>query len=83
LGSRSLSVSVDSDISALVAAIEVTMVRINSKERIIWMEKILVALVAAMLVTGSLSGCGTLGKGKGKAPPPVAEPAPVAEPVYK
>jgi len=47
------------------------------------MDKILVALVAAMLVTGSLSGCGTLGKGKGKAPPPVAEPAPVAEPVYK
>ena len=48
------------------------------------MNRILVASVAAILATASLSGCGTLGKGKGKAPPPVAEPAPVAaEPVYK
>ena len=30
------------------------------------MDKILVALMAAMLATASLSGCGTLGKGKGK-----------------
>ena len=42
------------------------------------MDKILIAVMAAMLATASLSGCGTLGKGKGKAPPPVAEPAPVA-----
>ena len=44
------------------------------------MHKILVSLVAALAVT-SLSGCGTIGKGKGKAPPPIEEPA--AAPVYK
>jgi predicted small lipoprotein YifL len=45
------------------------------------MSKILVAVVAALAVS-SLSGCGTIGKGKGKAPPPVEEPAAPA-PVYK
>ena len=45
------------------------------------MHKILVTLVAALAVT-SLSGCGTIGKGKGKAPPPVVE-EPAAAPVYK
>jgi predicted small lipoprotein YifL len=44
------------------------------------MSKVLIALVAALAVS-SLSGCGTIGKGKGKAPPPVEEPA--AAPVYK
>ncbi|SFK76372.1 hypothetical protein SAMN04488498_11222 [Mesorhizobium albiziae] len=44
------------------------------------MNKFLVAVVAALAVA-SLSGCGTIGKGKGKAPPPVEEP--VAAPVYK
>jgi hypothetical protein len=55
----------------------------SNEERIIWMKRILVAATAAMLAASALSGCGTLGKGKGKAPPPIAEPAPVAEPVYK
>lgn len=45
------------------------------------MSKVLIALVAALAVS-SLSGCGTIGKGKGKAPPPVVE-EPVAAPVYK
>ena len=45
-------------------------------------------LVAAITIASvvSLSACANdwIGKGKGKAPPPVAEPAPVvAEPVYK
>ena len=46
------------------------------------MTRILMAFVAAFAVA-SLSGCAEIGKGKGKAPPPVAEPAPVAEPVIK
>jgi hypothetical protein len=47
-----------------------------------WMSRIVIAIVASFAVA-SLSACGTMGKGKGKAPPPVAEPAPVAEPVIK
>ncbi|PIO46493.1 ABC transporter [Phyllobacterium zundukense] len=45
------------------------------------MSRILVAFVAVLAVT-SLSGCESIGKGKGKAPPPVAE-EPAAAPVYK
>lgn len=44
------------------------------------MSKFLVAVVAVFAVV-SLSGCGTIGKGKGKAPPPVVETAPA--PIYK
>ena len=42
------------------------------------MRKTIVALLAIVGVV-SLGGCGTdwIGKGKGKAPPPAAEPAPV------
>ncbi|WP_274630338.1 ABC transporter [Arvimicrobium flavum] len=41
------------------------------------MTRVIVAVVALISVAG-LSACGTVGKGKGKAPPPVAEePAPV------
>ena len=46
------------------------------------MSRILFAVVTAAFVVGSLSGCGTIGKGKGKAPPPVVE-EPAAAPVYK
>ena len=49
------------------------------------MSRLLIAAVAVLCVAG-LSGCGTwdIGKGKGKAPPPVVETAPVeAAPVYK
>ena len=44
------------------------------------MSRVLVAVIAIISVV-SLSGCGTdwIGKGKGKAPPPVAEPAPVSK----
>ncbi|TWG94880.1 hypothetical protein L598_003200000150 [Mesorhizobium sp. J18] len=42
------------------------------------MVRILVPVVLLFAVAG-LSACGTIGKGKGKAPPPVVEPAPVAE----
>lgn len=45
------------------------------------MSRILIAVFTAAFVVGGLSGCGTLGKGKGKAPPPVEEP--VAAPIYK
>lgn len=45
------------------------------------MSKGLIALIAAIAIS-SLSGCGTIGKGKGKAPPPVVE-EPAAAPVYK
>jgi hypothetical protein len=45
------------------------------------MSRILIAVVTAAFVVSGLSGCGTIGKGKGKAPPPVEEPA--AAPVYK
>lgn len=46
------------------------------------MNKILLAV--AVLAIGSLTGCAgwDIGKGKGKAPPPVAE-EPAAAPVYK
>lgn len=44
------------------------------------MSKFLVAVVTVFAVV-SLTGCGTIGKGKGKAPPPVVEPAPA--PIYK
>jgi len=42
------------------------------------MSKVLIA-VAALFAVSSLSGCAgwDIGKGKGKAPPPVEEPAPV------
>ena len=42
------------------------------------MKKVLVAVITIISVV-SLSGCGSdwIGKGKGKAPPPAAEPAPV------
>ncbi|WP_274425636.1 ABC transporter [Chelativorans sp. YIM 93263] len=40
-----------------------------------------VVIVATALAVTSLAGC--VGKGKGKAPPPVMEPAPVQAPVYK
>ncbi|HXV30486.1 MAG TPA: ABC transporter [Sinorhizobium sp.] len=43
------------------------------------MSRIVVLTIALLSVVG-LSACGTVGKGKGKAPPPVAaaaEPAPV------
>lgn len=46
------------------------------------MSRTLVAVVAALAVI-SLSGCGTIGKGKGKAPPPVVVEEPAAAPVYK
>lgn len=38
-----------------------------------------VVVIAAALAVGSLAGC--VGKGKGKAPPPMVEP--VQAPVYK
>lgn len=45
------------------------------------MMKISLAVFAAVIAVASLSGCANgIGKGKGKAPPPVVEPA---EPVYK
>jgi hypothetical protein len=39
----------------------------------------------SVLVVSSLSGCGTMdiGKGKGKAPPPVVYEEPAPAPVYK
>lgn len=37
----------------------------------------LLILAVAVLSAVSLTACGTVGKGKGKAPPPVEEPAPV------
>ena len=46
------------------------------------MSKILIVLVA-MLSVASLSACGTIGKGKGKAPPPVVEPVVEPAPIYK
>jgi len=44
------------------------------------MNRVVIAVVTAVAVLG-LSACGTIGKGKGKAPPP--EAAPVAAPVTK
>ncbi|NLS02175.1 ABC transporter [Rhizobium sp. P32RR-XVIII] len=41
------------------------------------MSRLLIVTIAALFSVASLSGCGWVGKGKGKAPPPVAEPAPV------
>lgn len=46
------------------------------------MSKIFIA-VAMVFAVASLSACGAIGKGKGKAPPPVVETAPAAEPVFK
>lgn len=48
------------------------------------MSRFLIAAVAVLSVAG-LSGCDTIGKGKGKAPPPpVVETAPAeAAPVFK
>lgn len=40
------------------------------------MSRLLIVTVAVLSVV-SLSACGTIGKGKGKAPPPVEQPAPV------
>lgn len=42
------------------------------------MSKLLIVMVALFSVA-SLSACDTIGKGKGKAPPPVAEPAPITK----
>ncbi|HVK91021.1 MAG TPA: ABC transporter [Mycoplana sp.] len=44
------------------------------------MSRLLIVTVAVLSVA-SLSACGTVGKGKGKAPPPVETAAPA--PVYK
>jgi predicted small lipoprotein YifL len=44
------------------------------------MNRVLIAVVTAFAVL-SLSACGTIGKGKGKAPPP--EAAPVEAPITK
>jgi predicted small lipoprotein YifL len=41
------------------------------------MSRILIVSLVALFSVASLSACGSIGKGKGKAPPPVAEPAPV------
>jgi hypothetical protein len=46
------------------------------------MSRIFFAIVTAFAIL-SLSACGTIGKGKGKAPPPVVETAPEPAPVYK
>ena len=48
------------------------------------MSKIFFAIVTGCAIL-SLSACGTwdIGKGKGKAPPPVVETAPEPAPVYK
>jgi hypothetical protein len=62
-----------------------TLVAFAIRERIRPMNRFLVAAITIASVV-SLSACANdwIGKGKGKAPPPVAEPAPVAaEPVYK
>lgn len=40
------------------------------------MSRLLILAVAVLSVAG-LSGCDSMGKGKGKAPPPVEQPAPV------
>lgn len=40
------------------------------------MSRFLIVVVALFSVAG-LSACGTIGKGKGKAPPPIVEPAPI------
>ena len=48
------------------------------------MSRVLLAAVAVLTVAG-LSGCGTMdiGKGKGKAPPPVVVEESAPAPVYK
>ncbi|WEX79174.1 ABC transporter [Sinorhizobium numidicum] len=46
------------------------------------MSRILVVMIALLSVAG-LSACGTIGKGKGKAPPPAAEVAAEPAPVFK
>ncbi|KSV89628.1 MULTISPECIES: hypothetical protein [Sinorhizobium/Ensifer group] len=46
------------------------------------MSRILIVMIALLSVTG-LTACDTIGKGKGKAPPPAAEPAVEPAPVYK
>ncbi|APG84613.1 MULTISPECIES: hypothetical protein [Sinorhizobium] len=47
------------------------------------MSRILIVMIALLSVAG-LTACDTIGKGKGKAPPPVAaEPAVEPAPVYK
>jgi len=46
------------------------------------MSKFLV-VVATGVALVSLAGCGAIGKGKGKAPPPVVYEEPAAAPVYK
>ncbi|MDM9624150.1 MULTISPECIES: ABC transporter [unclassified Rhizobium] len=42
------------------------------------MSRILILSLIAVFSVASLSSCGTVGKGKGKAPPPVAE-APITK----
>jgi hypothetical protein len=48
------------------------------------MSRLLVTTIS-ILAVASLSGCGTMdiGKGKGKAPPPVVVEEPAAAPVFK
>jgi hypothetical protein len=46
------------------------------------MSKVLV-VVAASIAFASLAGCGTIGKGKGKAPPPMVVEEAAPAPVYK
>lgn len=43
------------------------------------MNKILTAAISGVVLV-SVAGCGTIGKGKGKAPPPAAAPIIIDEP---
>ncbi|WP_082520003.1 ABC transporter [Rhizobium sp. Root1220] len=43
------------------------------------MSRILILSVVALFSVASLSSCAGVGKGKGKAPPPMAEPAPITK----
>ena len=46
------------------------------------MSRILVVMIALLSITG-LTACDTIGKGKGKAPPPAEPVAAEPAPVYK
>ncbi|WP_072380920.1 ABC transporter [Rhizobium tibeticum] len=43
------------------------------------MSRILIMCLVALFSVSSLSACGSVGKGKGKAPPPIAEAAPITK----